>query len=109
IEELVNDRETQATSHALSLNQSDLRLETVAPTDFIDSGIKETFRLRTRTGREIVATANHPFLTINGWRELQHLRVGQEIAVPRRLDAFGVDELPDAEVALLAYLIGDGS
>lgn len=109
IQELVEERDRQGTWHTISLNEAALQLETSAPIDFIDNGMKDTFRLRTRLGREIVATANHPFLTVHGWKELGELELDDAIAVPRRIDSFGVDELPDAEVALLGYLIGDGS
>jgi len=109
IEDLVGNRDLQGTAHTMSLDETSLRLETSAPIDFIDNGIRETFRLRTRLGREVVATASHPFLTVRGWRELGELALDDTIAVPRQIDSFGVDELPDAEVALLGYLIGDGS
>ncbi len=44
------------------------------------SGRKPVYRLRTALGREIEATAEHPFLTISGWRKLGQLRVGDSIA-----------------------------
>src|SRR6185312_9511428 len=34
------------------------------------SGKKAVFRLRTALGREILATANHPFRTLSGWTRL---------------------------------------
>jgi error-prone DNA polymerase len=33
------------------------------------SGMKPVFRLRTALGHEIMATAEHPFMTMTGWRE----------------------------------------
>ena len=51
------------------------------------SGTKEVFRLRLASGREIEATANHPFLTAAGWRPLGELAPGQEVAVARRVPA----------------------
>src|ERR687887_327430 len=44
--------------------------------DWIDSGIKPCFRVRTRTGREVKVTGHHPFFTVNGWTPLHDLRVG---------------------------------
>ncbi len=49
------------------------------------SGRKKVFRLRTALGREIEASSNHPFLTVEGWRELGKLRVGDAIATARCL------------------------
>ncbi len=86
----------------------DWRLHPVAPTDFVDDGVKPVFRVTTRLGREIETTASHPYLTATGWRPLAELAVGEPVAVPRRLPVFGDSPLRDCEVRLLGYLIGDG-
>jgi replicative DNA helicase len=39
------------------------------------------------SGREVTATANHPFRTVEGWRRLDELGVGARIATPRRVAA----------------------
>ena len=36
-------------------------------TNVFHSGHKEVFRMRLASGREVEATANHPFMTIDGW------------------------------------------
>ena len=76
------------------------------------SGIKPVFRLRLASGREIEATANHPFLTVEGWSRLDSLETGNFVAVPKRLpepiEATG-DQWTDDELVLLAHLLGDGS
>lgn len=46
------------------------------------TGIKPVFRLKTADGRTIRATANHKFLTPDGWARLDTLRPGLSIAVP---------------------------
>jgi replicative DNA helicase len=86
----------------------DWRLAVVRPSDFIDNGVRPVLRLTTRSGRTIRATGNHPFRMLDGWVPLEELRVGDRIAVPRRLDCESSEEIPDAFVALAAYLIGDG-
>ncbi len=45
------------------------------------SGPKETFTVRTNTGREIRATAEHPFLTERGWLRLEDLEIGDLLHV----------------------------
>ena len=85
------------------------RLRTVRPSDFVPNGRRDVFALTTRTGRRIRATANHPFLTLRGWVPLEELSPADRIAVPRAVEAASSVELPDALVALTAYLIGDGS
>jgi len=44
------------------------------------SGIKPVWRLQTALGHTIGATAEHPFLTMGGWRPLGKLRVGDQVA-----------------------------
>ncbi|MBB5787134.1 replicative DNA helicase [Jiangella mangrovi] len=74
------------------------------------SGRKETFRLRLASGKQIDATANHPFLTYEGWRPLGEVSVGSRLAVPRHVPApLLTQQWDDAEVVMLAHLIGDGS
>ncbi|WBB64555.1 replicative DNA helicase [Streptomyces sp. WMMC500] len=86
-----------------------LRLVPRTMTHVFSSGVKETFRLRLASGREIEATANHPFLTYDGWTPLGELAPGSRIATPRRLDAPVQQKAwPEAEVVMLAHLIGDG-
>ena len=36
-------------------------------TNVFPSGVKEVFGVRLASGREVEATANHPFLTVDGW------------------------------------------
>ena len=45
-----------------------LRLIPRTMTHAFPSGVKEVFRVRLRSGREVQATANHPFLTYDGWQ-----------------------------------------
>jgi replicative DNA helicase len=87
----------------------DWRLHTVRPSAFVDNGVKPVLRLTTRSGRTLRATGNHPFRTLDGWVPLEQLRPRDRIAVPRRLECGSCVEIPDALVALTAYLIGDGS
>ncbi|HUC33238.1 MAG TPA: replicative DNA helicase, partial [Ilumatobacteraceae bacterium] len=84
------------------------RLFPVHPSVVLDDGVKPTWTIRTRLGREVTTTATHPFLMYRGWRPLAELNVGDRIAVPKALPYFGSDELPDEEVTLLGFLIGDG-
>ncbi|WP_067648979.1 replicative DNA helicase [Nocardia harenae] len=74
------------------------------------SGRKEVFRLRLASGREVEATGNHPFLTVDGWIPLDRLGVGDRLATPRLVpEPVHTERMPDAEVVLLAHMIGDGS
>jgi replicative DNA helicase len=49
------------------------------------SGLKPVFRLRLASGRSVEATANHKFLTPDGWGRLDSLEPGRFVATPRRI------------------------
>jgi replicative DNA helicase len=79
-------------------------------TKVFPSGHKEVFKLRLASGREVEATANHPFMTLDGWKPLGELEVGDRLAVPRRVpEPVHTQRMDDSEVILLAHMIGDGS
>ena len=77
--------------------------------DWVDSGVKECFRVTTRTGRLVEVTHHHPFLTEAGWQPLQELIAGDRIAVPRSLPCFGHDATLSLElVRLIGYYVAGG-
>jgi replicative DNA helicase len=87
----------------------DNRVRPTTISDWIDSGIKPCYRVRTRLGRVVEVTGHHPFLTVHGWKPLHDLAVGHAIAVPVQLDCFGSDESMSLDkVRLLAYYIAEG-
>ena len=88
--------------------RDDLRLIRTEPSDFVDDGIKPTFEVTMRLGRRIETTAPHPFLTLEGWKPLFDLNIGDYVATPRRLPVFGNTPMRLCEITLLAYLIGGG-
>ncbi len=92
----------------LALNTKTWRFEPCTVTNSFATGRKPIYRLTTRLGRTIRATANHKFLTIVGWRRLDELAPGVRLALPRRLPSPERATLTDDELALLGHLIGDG-
>ncbi|GIJ66175.1 replicative DNA helicase [Virgisporangium ochraceum] len=79
-------------------------------THVFPSGRKPVFRMRLRSGKEIEATGNHPFLTIDGWRALDTLGPGSRLAVPRHVPGpLEGSAWSNDEVVLLAHLLGEGS
>ena len=87
--------------------KDDWKFHLTQPSAFVDDGIKPVFRVTTRLGRYVETTITHPFLTIKGWQRLEDLKVGDQIALPRKIDVFGTKTIRECEVKLLAYLIGD--
>jgi DNA-directed DNA polymerase III PolC len=66
----------------------------------IQSGIKPVWRMRTALGHEICATAEHPFMTLSGWRNLEELTVGDRVAAARSMPVAGSDIYWDRVVSI---------
>ncbi|TDB76003.1 replicative DNA helicase [Micromonospora sp. KC723] len=87
-----------------------LRYSPRTMTHVFPSGRREVFRLTLASGKRIDATANHPFLTVAGWIPLGELAPGTRLAVPRHVPApMAIRPWEDAEVVMLAHLLGDGT
>jgi replicative DNA helicase len=87
----------------------DLKLRPSRVSAAVRNGRRPLYRLATKLGRQIDATANHPVFTLNGWRPLADISPGDRIAVPRRLPRTeAATSMPDHELVLLAALIADG-
>jgi replicative DNA helicase len=104
----IRDLEGRSGFRVLAVDTESWRLEPRTVTHAFSTGRKPVFRLRTRLGREIRATANHKFLAFDGWRRLDDLAPGMRLAVPRTLVGPEAETMTDSELALLGHLIGDG-
>src|SRR3954467_14625166 len=104
IDELVGMRDFRVSA----INTDTWKLESCRVANAFCTGVKPVFKLRTRLGRELRATTNHRFLTIDGWRRLDELEPGTHIAMPRTLPSPADQTMSDDELALLGHLIGDG-
>ena len=88
---------------------TDLKMVPATMTHAFPTGVKEIFELRLASGRRLTASSNHPFLTVDGWKRLDELSTGSRIAVPRVVPGPKEEHWwPEAEVVMLAHLIGDG-
>ncbi len=65
----------------LAINPYTYKLETADVSHAFCTGINPVYKLTTRSGRAIRATANHKFLTVCGWKRLDELGQGDHIAV----------------------------
>ena len=85
------------------------RLVPAPLTNVYASGVKETYRLRLASGREVKASGNHPFLAVAGWRRLDELAVGSRIAAPRVVpEPIGAGlGWSEHRLGLLAHLLGE--
>jgi replicative DNA helicase len=73
-------------------------------------GTRPIFAVRLASGRCIRATAHHRLLGAAGWKRVDELQVGAHLALVRQIpEPSDAEAWPDARVALLAQLMGDGS
>ncbi|MBU2053265.1 MAG: hypothetical protein KJ721_03410 [Nanoarchaeota archaeon] len=76
------------------------------------TGKKKLHKLKTRTGREIIASQNHPFLTItkNGveWKPLEKLDSSSYICLPNRIEVNDKIKYEENKIKILAHLIAEG-
>ena len=73
-------------------------------------GMRPLLRIRLASGREIRCTADHRLYAASGWMRAGELAPGDRLAVARRtLAPREPVTWPDAHVALLGHLVGDGS
>ena len=88
-----------------------LRLVARTMTHVFPTGVKEVFRVRLASGRQVEATGNHPFLTYDGWRPLSEIPAGSpgRGATARARTTRTGRDMPEAEIIMLAHLLGDGS
>ena len=77
-------------------------------THVFSTGTREVFRLRLASGKMVRATANHPFLTYDGWKPLGELSVGSRLAVPRHVPApeLETSDWSDDQVMAVAHSLG---
>jgi replicative DNA helicase len=73
-------------------------------------GVKPVFKVTLASGRSLRCTERHRLFGPQGWKRLSDFAVGDRLAIARRLpEPSAATEWPDARVALLGQLIGDGS
>ena len=91
-----------------ALNEDTMQIQRALVSNAFATGVKPVFKLTTKLGRTIRATANHKFKTFTGWQRLDELKVGERLALPRQLAGPITQTMTNAELALLGHLIGDG-
>src|SRR5438874_1652982 len=80
IEDVVNGRVRLGSTLACD---ADMKIRKRRVLKATASGRRMVYRVRTALGREITTTAEHPLLTMDGWRPLAGLRLGNHVAALR--------------------------
>ncbi len=75
-----------------------------------DNGVQPVYKVKTRNGRSIEVTSNHPFLTPSGWRTVDDgLSEGEFLAQADHLVPNGPGNMSDNEAAILGFFTAEGS
>jgi len=72
------------------------------------TGVKPVYRLQTEEGYAVRATADHRFMTPNGWIELRDLKPGDKLHILNRKGGFGQEGSLELG-RVLGWLVGDGT
>lgn len=80
-----------------------------------DNGIKPVVRVKTKSGRQVDVTMNHPLLGADGWKPVTSFELGDLVAVPRSYTSPEGQQpasypavLTDGQVKFLAYHLANG-
>ncbi|MBI5872241.1 hypothetical protein HZB88_04115, partial [archaeon] len=92
----IDKRTIEICSSGLSTLQ--LGCEFVKPCRKIKTGIKECYKITTRAGYELIATADHKVLTAEGWKAISELETGAEVLIQSGIGKFSTNKKLPFEV-----------
>ena len=107
VKDIVEGRESDVS--VASFDEDSQTLVTRDVVDAFSNGERQTYRLTTRTGRTIRATANHPVYTPDGWTYLGELEEEDRVAVPRSVPYEPSRSMDDHELVVLGYALSEGN
>ncbi|MEE3716448.1 replicative DNA helicase [Tumidithrix elongata RA019] len=77
----IRDLEGKSGFAIWAVNTETMQMERAIASNAFCTGTKPVWALTTNLGRSIKATANHKFLTIQGWKRLDEFKVGDRLAM----------------------------
>ena len=91
-----------------TLNLQNQQIEEQKITEIHPNGVQDVWEITTKTNRKIKATKEHLFYTLLGWKPLKYFSIGDRIGLAKNLPITNNSNISDAQIKLVAYLIGDG-
>ena len=80
----------------------DYKLQAHYTNEIWENGIKPVYEIITQTGRHIKATGNHPFFTVEGWKEIDDLTLNDYVGLANNNQFFGTDTMRKDELKAFA-------
>ena len=79
--------------------------------DWYDSGVIDTYKLTTNDGITTVPSSTHPYYTLDGWKQVTDLKIGDKIAIAKKYKMFDdIDNgLQKDDAVLIGLMLSDGS
>lgn len=93
------ERKTQEPISIFAIDDK-LKIKHHRMTKVFYSGKKIVYKLSTKSGKTIKASANHPFLKLEGWTSLDKLKIKEKIAIQRNSDLFWDEIITIKELGL---------
>lgn len=79
-------------------------------TDKVDTGFKQCKEFLLQSGRSIIVTPEHPFLTPGGWVPADKIELEGYVAIPSRVPfPLKVRDLHQSEIEMMAILLSEGT
>jgi len=91
----------------LTLNKN-LKLEASNVKEYFNRTVNKVIELKTRYGKKILLTPEHPLLTIKGWEETGKLKPGDYIATPKKYNLNLDKEIDPTKLSLISYAVSCG-
>lgn len=89
------------------LNEDNYEIGKANNCSIIENGFQSVYKLTLTDGRNIDVTDNHPFLTIDGWKDLKDLKINDRVCVPKIINCFGNDTEITEDMASLLGMADD--
>jgi len=106
--ELIKIKQLEKNSNQILSVNDKYKISSYEKTNFYSRKVKQLYKIKFRSGKEIKLTPEHPLLTINNWTEVQNLRIGSRIATPRKIPIQGNKLIGINKIKILGYLITEG-
>lgn len=108
LKEIANKPEYWLGRKVFSLDLKTQKVTQKPITEIHPNGVRPVWEITTKTNRKIKATTDHLFYTLLGWQPLKSFKVGDRIGLAKTIPITNSSSISDAQIKLVAYLIGDG-
>lgn len=92
----------------VAFNEQTQKFESTKIVELFDNGVKDCWEIKTRTGRSMITTETHKYLTPDGWKDLQDIKKGDFIGVPKKINFFGNESSNPNLIKFLSYMLAEG-